>query len=143
MNFVTNASYCAVPRRVERAGAGREVERSGLAGDVGVAGRVDGDGQAVVDVESAEERRVDQRRASGVQLGNEGVVLIDAAARAGIDIERAIERAAGRRETRGLGLAGDVDVAGGVDGDRAAPVEIAPADERRVDERRCLPRSAW
>ena len=69
-------------------------ERAGLAGHVGVAGRVDRDAQAIVDIEPAEERRVDERRTGRVQLGDEGVVLIDAAPRTGVDVEAPVEGAA-------------------------------------------------
>ena len=91
---------------------------------------------SVVDICPAEERGVDQGGTGRIQLGDEGVVLIDAAARAVGDVEGPVEGAAGGRKVGGFRLTGHVGVARRVDRDPASAVEVAAADERRVHERR-------
>ena len=86
--------------------------------------------------EPAEEGGVDEGGTGGIQLEDEGVVLIDAASRAGVDVEGSVEGAAGCRKVGRFGLAGHIRVAGRIDGDPASPVEVAAADERRIHESR-------
>ncbi len=93
---------------------------SGVAGEVGVARGVDGDGGAAVVAGAAEEGRVGERGAGGVDAGGEHV--------AGAAAVRPLESAGGGEEAGGLRHARDPGVAGGVHGDDAVVV----ADDARV-----------
>ena len=113
----------------------REVGRVGDAGDVGRPLAVDRDGRALVGVAAAEEGGVHQVVAGGAELGDEGV---------GEAAGHPAGRAAGARlqgpgggEAGRPGVAGDVGVAGGVDGDVEAAVVVVAAQAGGEDERRC------
>ena len=133
------------PQRATRsAGGGREVGRQGLAGDVRVAGRVDGDAAGAVDVGAPEVGRVGQCRPGRVQLEHEAVGVVDDAPRAvRRDVQAAVERAAGGREVRGLRRSRDVRVAGGVD--REPRCRTRDRCRRRTSSTPgpCRSRSAW
>ena len=103
-----------------------ELARQGLAGDIGVAVSVDRDAVAAIERVVADVTRVQQRRARGVDLGDEGV-SIAVVGQVGADGGR--ERGGARRC-----LARDVGVARGVDRDRLARVGFAPADVACVHE---------
>ena len=95
---------------------------------------VDRDALAVVHLRAAEERRVDERRAGGVQLGDEGVV------RAAADARRTRPAVVGK--SRDSVSPVDVRVAAAVDRDAARRRRCRTAEERRVDQRRARRRSA-
>ena len=104
----------------------REVGRVRAAGEPGVAGRVEDEAAGRVEVRAADEGREDERRAGRVQLRDERVAVV---------VGRVV-RAGGGREVRRRRAAAHVGVAGAVDGEAAAAVEVGAAEEGGVDERR-------
>jgi hypothetical protein len=82
----------------------------GVAADVGVAGRVDGDAASQVVAVAPNVADIEQGRAGGIDFGNKPV-----AARVMRQVGTTGHRKAG---LRGLGVADDVGVARGIDGDR-------------------------
>src|SRR5262249_50770645 len=81
--------------------------------DVRVSGAVQGDSSSEGDV-AAEEGRVHQCRAAGVQLGDESAVGVGG-----------LEGTGGDREVRIIGVARDVGTAGGIDRNRQARIADA------------------
>jgi hypothetical protein len=119
--------------RLQRVGRG-EVRRIGLARDVGAAGGVEPDrGRGVVALPT-QVGRVEQAVARAVELRDERVpeqrVAPDLVA--GVP---GLERASRRREVARRRHPGDVDVAGGVDGDALRVVGDAASDVGRIDGR--------
>ncbi len=117
--------------RLVAARRGRKVERRGLAGDVGVPRAVDRNAARIVEVGAAEIGRIEQRRSGRVQFEDERVVVVGEAARAvRRNRERSVEGAVGGRKVARLGLPDDVGVAGCIDDNAAAPIEVlVAADE--------------
>ena len=107
-----------------------EVRGLGVARDVGPPRPVDGDPLAEVVARPAQEGRVRERPARGVELRHEGVGATDAVVVAGVERSRRGGIARGER------VAGDVGAARPVDGDPARLVVGRSAQVRRVGERR-------
>ena len=111
---------------LERAARRREIGRSGLARDVGVAGSIDRDRAAEVEARAADVRGIDQRRARGVQLAHEDV------ADAGGAVQPRPKGAGRGWKIERLGRAHDIDVARRIHRDARAAFGTAPTEERRV-----------
>ena len=120
------ASTAAVERGVRCPGGHREVGRGRASGEPRVARRIEDDAADEVVRRSADERRVDQRRTGRVELRHVAVAVVERRV-----VRTRCDRPVGRR-----GAAGDVGVAGTVDGHAAAAVEVTAAEVGRVDERR-------
>ena len=105
----------------------REIVGIGLAGQVGVSGRVDGHALGGVIAGPAQKGGVDQRRAGRVHFAHEGVVVAAAV--------QALQHPGGGGEADRGRVPGDVSVAGGVGGDRHRVVAASPAQVGGVNER--------
>ena len=119
----------ATVMREVRADRDREGRLTGIRipGHVGVAGGIHGDAVALFVGAAAEVASVEERRAGGVHLGDEGVVAA---------VKREV-RADRDREGRLIGfrIPGHVGVAGAVHGDAPGFVIRVPADVTAVEER--------
>ena len=114
-------------RRLKSPRARWEVGRIGVARYVGVLGRVDGDPQAPVTATAAEVGGVDEGRAGGIELRDEGVAATGR-----------LEGPWGRREVAGVGPPGHVGVAVGVHRDpeglliKAVAAKVGGVDQSRT-----------
>ncbi len=105
----------------------RVVGGRGLADHVDVARRVAGDPDAAFERAAAEERRVDERAARGVELRDDGV--------GGAEVERGVvDAGAGRGKRGAVGIAGHVGAARAVDGDAVQRVEAGATEVGAVGE---------
>lgn len=96
----------------------------GLAAEVDLLGDVDDDVVGAVDRDAAEVGGIEDLRSSRVELGEEGVIAA---------LEVGLERVADG-EVRRLGVAGDVGLAIGIDGDAFDKILVGPAKVGGVDE---------
>ncbi len=111
-------------RPAERVAGRRKVRRLRLPGDVGIAARVDRDSPPELHVAAADERRVDQRRAGGVQLRDEGLREV-------LGGTGAIEGSRCGGKVGRLRRAGDVGITRRVHHDAGAILITRAAEERR------------
>lgn len=106
-----------------------------MAGDVSIATAVNRDAEAGVVAHSADVSRIDQCRASRVNLGHEGIK--DAAIKRLVQARERAETIAVREEGfGGVGITRDVGIPGAVHRDGTAVVSGAAANISRIDERR-------
>src|SRR5206468_7226186 len=103
-----------------------EISRASYPSNVSVSGRIYGDTVALVAAASAEIRRIHERRATGVQLRHESIMMT-AISRLGRTCGREIGRVRSSRH---------ISVSGRVYGDTVAVVDAVSAEIGRVHERR-------
>src|SRR5439155_13097230 len=122
----------AVSGRVESAGSRQEIQRPRLAGHVSVSSSIHGDADGVIEIEAAQEGRIDETRSGGIQLRDERVVLIDPASRTDVDVEGSVECAPCRRKIGRFRLSPDIHIPRRVEGHAASPFEVTAAQESRI-----------
>src|SRR5205823_6726789 len=129
-DFCDKCVFAAVVGQIRAAGhRERSRRRVGHADHIRATGTVDGETVALIAARAADEPRVHQARAAGIDLGHEGVASQGSPEVEGqvwSDLHGVIER---------LGAAGDVGVAGSVDRDVSWLLEPRTADVAEVVER--------
>ncbi len=119
---------------LERSGSDGKITRESHSGDVSIPVRIDGDGPGGVVSGATEESGIDKLRAGWIEFRDERVA--EAVAR--IPCRAAEVRLQGARrrgEVRGVGISGDVSVAGGIHRDARGHVIAGSSKICHVDDR--------
>ena len=105
------------------AGADQRLRGSG---DIRVAGLIDGDGASPIVAAPAQKGRVEQRGAGGIEFRHKCV---------GSVMESVLRSSRGNGESCGVGVSGDIRIAGTVYGDAAADIDLAATKNSRIERR--------